>query len=72
MMLGIAKIYKGLTEFAHKEALEWCKACIQRRIDQDHLEDRVDWSELIVDDIRLDEFGTYKMTCYLPLHDLPK
>ena len=70
MQLAIAKEYIGLTEDAHKDALEWCKACIQKRIDQDNLQDRVDWDKLIVKDEKVDEFGRWIMVCRLPLKEV--
>lgn len=70
MLIAIAKEYLGLTELAHQEALEWCKACIQKRIDQDHLEDRVDWNDFIVKDEKIDELGRYRIECRLPLKEL--
>jgi hypothetical protein len=69
-VIGITKEYEGLTEIAHKDALEWCKACIQKRIDHDHLEDQVDWEDLIVKDEKIDEYGWYRMECRLPLKEL--
>lgn len=70
MQLGIAKEYIGLTDYAHKDALEWCKACIQRRIDHDNLQDKVEWDELIVKDEKIDEFGWWRIECRLPLKEL--
>ena len=52
------------------DALEWCKACLQKRIDQDHLEDVVDWDDLIVKEEKIDEHGWYRMECRLPLKEL--
>lgn len=70
MQIAIAKEYIGLTDLAHEEALSWCKACIQKRIDLDHINDRVDWNDLIVKDERIDEYGWYRMECRLPLKEL--
>lgn len=70
MQIGIAKEFIGLTDYDHVYAQDWCKACIQKRIDQDHLENRVDWNELIVDKIRIDEYGRYRIVCRLPLKDI--
>ena len=70
MQIAIAKEYIGLTDRDHEEALEWCKACIQKRIDIDHLKDRVDWKDLNVTDERIDEEGWYLMECRLPLKEL--
>ena len=70
MQLAIAKEYIGLTDRDHEEALEWCKACIQIRIDRDHIQDQVDWNDLIVKDEKIDEFGRYRMECRLPLKEL--
>lgn len=70
MQIVIAKKYFGLCEYEHKDALEWCKACIQKRIDQDHLQDQVDWNYLIVKDEKIDEHGWYRMECRLPLKEL--
>lgn len=67
MLIAIAKEYIGLTDRAHEDALEWCKACIQKRIDHDHLLDQVDYNDLIVKDEKIDEFGRYRMECRLPL-----
>jgi len=70
MQIAIAKEYRGLTDRDHEEALEWCKACIQKRIDIDLLEDQVDWNELIVKDEKMDEYGWYRMECRLPIKEL--
>ena len=70
MLIAIAKEYIGLTDLDHEDALEWCKACIQKRIDEDRLEDQVDWNDLIVKDEKIDEFGWYRMECRLPLKEL--
>ena len=70
MQIAIAKEYIGLTVRDHEEALEWCKACIQKTIDHDHLQDRVDWNDLIVKDEKIDEYGWYRMCCRLPLKEL--
>ena len=70
MKIAIAKEYRGLTDRDHEKALEWCKACIQKRIDQDHLEDQVDWNDLVVKDEKIDELGWYRMECRLPLKEL--
>ena len=70
MQIAIAKEYIGLCELKHQNALEWCKACIQKRIDEDHLEDQVDWNDLVVKDEKIDEFGRYRMECRLPLKEL--
>ena len=69
MMLAIAKKYRGVTANDHKEALEWCKACIQKRIDEDHLQNQVDWSDLVVNRERIDDLGWYCMICRLPLKE---
>lgn len=69
MQIAIAKEYIGLCEREHPNALEWCKASIQKRIDQDHLEDVVDWDDLIVKDEKIDEHGWYRMECRLPLKE---
>lgn len=69
MVIYIAKEYVGLTALAHQDALKWCKACLQKRIDLDHLEDEVDWNNLIVKCERIDEHGFYRMECRLPLKD---
>lgn len=69
MKIAIAKEYMGLTARDHEEALEWCKACIQKRIDIDHLEDMVDWNNLIVKFDRIDELGIYRMECILPIKE---
>lgn len=70
MQIAIAKEYFGLCKYEHQDALEWCKACIQKRIDQDHLQGRVDWNDLIVKDEKIDEHGWYRMDCRLPLKEL--
>ena len=70
MQIAIAKEYIGLTDHDHQVALVWCKACIQRRIDKDHLQDQVDWNDLIVKDEEIDEHGWYRMECRLPLKEL--
>ena len=70
MLIAIAKEYRGLTDRDHEEALEWCKACIQKRIAQDRLQDQVDWNDLIVKDEKIDELGRYRMECRLPLKEL--
>lgn len=70
MQIAIAKEYYGPLEADHQIALEWCKACLQKRIDQDHLEDQVDWEDLIVKDEETDEYGWYIMECRLPLKKL--
>lgn len=69
MGIAIAKEYYGPMQIEHDNALEWCKACLQRRIDEDHLEDQVDWSELIVKDEKVNEDSWYIMTCRLPLKE---
>lgn len=66
-VIGIAKEYEGLTEIAHKDALEWCKACLRRRIVEDSLENRVDWNDLDVKVERIDDFGLHRIECRLPL-----
>jgi len=70
MQIAIAKEYLGLCELEHQNALEWCKACIQKRIDEDHLEDQVDWNDLIVKEEKINEHGWYRMECRLPLKEL--
>jgi len=70
MQIAIAKEYIGLCEREHQNVLEWCKACIQKRIDHDHLEGQVDWNDLIVKDEKIDELGWYRMECRLPLKEL--
>lgn len=70
MQIAIAKEYIGLTDRDHEKALEWCQACIQKRIDKDHLQDQVDWNDLIVKDEKIDELGFYRMECRLPLKEL--
>lgn len=70
MQIAIAKRIHRSTDRDHEEALEWCKACIQKRIDQDHLEDQVDWEDLIVKDEKIDEHGWYRIECRLPLKEL--
>lgn len=70
MQIAIAKEYYGPLEIDHQNALEWCKACLQKRIDQDHIEDQVDWKDLNVTDERIDEEGWYRMVCRLPLKEL--
>lgn len=70
MQIAIATEYYGPMEIDHQDALEWCKACIQKRIDQDNLHDQVDWNDLIVKDEEMDEFGWYCMECRLPLKEL--
>ena len=73
MQIAIAKEYIGLTDRDHEEALEWCKACIQKRIDMDHLEDQVEWNDLIVKDEEVGDhngLGYYRMECRLPLKEL--
>lgn len=70
MQIAIAKEYIGLTDRDHEEALEWCKACIQKRIDQDKLNDQVDWNDLVVKDEKVNEYGRYIMVCRLPLKEL--
>ena len=73
MQIAIAKEYRGLTDRDHEEALEWCKACIQKRIDQDHLEGQVEWNDLIVKDEEVGDYkglGYYRMECRLPLKEL--
>lgn len=57
MQIAIAKEYYGPLEIDHQDALNWCKACLQNRIDQDHIEDQVDWNDLIVKDEKMDEYG---------------
>lgn len=70
MQIAIGKKYLGLTDLDHENALKWCKACLQKRIDNDHLEDRVDWNDLIVKDEKVDEYGWYIMICRLPIKEL--
>lgn len=70
MQIAIAKEYIGLTDRDHEEALEWCKACLQKRIDQDKLNVQVDWNDLVVKDEKVNEYGCYVMVCYLPLKEL--
>lgn len=70
MQIAIAKEYYGPLEIDHQNVLNWCKACLQKRIDQDHLEDQVDWEDLIVKDEKMDEYGWYRMECRLPLKKL--
>ena len=74
MQIAIVKEYIGLTDRNHEEALEWCKASIQKRINSDHLEDLVDWNDLIVKDEEIDDdykgFGYYRIECRLPLKEL--
>ena len=70
MQIAIAKEYYGPLKIDRQNALEWCKACLQKRIDQDHLEDVVDWDDLIVKEEKIDEHGWYRMECRLPLKEL--
>lgn len=70
MQIAIAKEYYGPLEIDHQDALNWCKACLQKRIEQDHLEDQVDWDDLVVKDEETDEHGWYRMECRLPLKEL--
>jgi len=73
MQIAIAKEYIGLTDQDHEEALEWCKASIQKRINSDHLEDLADWNDLIVKDEEIGDYkglGYYCMECRLPLKEL--
>ena len=70
MQIAIAKEYLCFTDYDREDALEWCKACLQRRINKDHLEDQIDWSELIVKEKKIDEFGWWLIECRLPLHEL--
>ena len=69
MQIAIAKRYYGPLEKDHQDALNWCKACLQRLIDQDHLEDQVDWEDLVVKDEETDERGWYFIECRLPLKE---
>lgn len=69
MQIAIATEYIGLTDRDHEDALEWCKACIQKRLDQDHLEGQVDWNDLIVKDEEVGD-GYYRRECRLPLKEL--
>ncbi len=70
MQIAIAKEYIGLCELEHQNALEWCKACIQKRIAEDHLEDQVDWNDLIVKEEKINGHGWYRIECRLPLKEL--
>ena len=70
MQIAIAKEYYGPLEIDRQNALEWCKSCLQKRIDQDHLEDVVDWDDLIVKDEVIDKNGPYRIECRLPLKEL--
>lgn len=69
MLIAIAIEYICRTDRDNEEALEWCKAGIQKRIDQDHLEGQVDWNDLIVKYEKVGD-GYSRMECRLPLKEL--